>query len=244
MNIRTTFQYKLKESMKSALTFFGVLALILLFMITWIGVLQSDNSGSSSFFSGYTIGAAIMMLVIGICSIREDLRLFIQNGVGRKTTYSTEILSAIAISFMLAIGGQIFLGLGHVVASNFPEVYVSDLYPLIYADGTNALTLLQHIESTFLSVALFMMMFLCGEFFSLLFYILSKKWTIVVSIALPLLLFGGVPTVALRFPEQAVLFGHFAAQSSWNLSFVFLVVAVIAAGIDWMIVRKVHIKGL
>lgn len=244
MNIRTTFHYKFSSLLKSAFTFFGILTFILLAMTIWIGFLQRSNAGTSSFFSGYTLGASIMMLVAGICSIREDLRMFIQNGFGRKTTYITEALVAVAISAVIALGGEVFLVLGGAVASSFPDLYISDLYPLLYAGGSGSLTLTQHMASIALTMTLLTMMFLVGVFFSLLFYILSKKWTIAVGIALPLSVFGVLPGVVLRFSQQALALANFAGQSSWNLCLIFLIIAVAAAGMDWLLARRIHIRGL
>lgn len=244
MSIKTTFHYKFSSLIKSAFIFFGVLSFILLAMTIWIGFFQRNHTGTSSFFSGYTLGASIMMLVVGICSIREDLRMFIQNGFGRKTTYITEFLVAIAISAVIALGGELFLILGGAVASSFPDLYISDLYPLLYAGGSSSLTLAQHMSSMALTVSLLTMMFLGGMFFSLLFYILSKKWTIAVAIALPLSVFGVLPGIVLRFSRQALALADFAGQSSWNLCLIFLIIAMPVAGINWVLTRRIHIRGL
>jgi hypothetical protein len=244
MSIKTTFHYKFSSLIKSAFIFFGVLSFILLAMTIWIGFFQRNHAGTSSFFSGYTLGASIMMLVVGICSIREDLRMFIQNGFGRKTTYITEFLVAVAISAVIALGGELFLILGGAVASSFPDLYISDLYPLLYAGGSSSLTLAQHMSSMALTVSLLTMMFLGGMFFSLLFYILSKKWTIAVAIALPLSVFGVLPGIVLRFSRQALALADFAGQSSWNLCLIFLIIAMPVAGINWALTRRIHIRGL
>ncbi|NLM77065.1 MAG: hypothetical protein GX173_03150, partial [Ruminococcaceae bacterium] len=47
-----------------------------------------------SSFTGFGFAAAIFLFISGIVAIREDLRLFMQNGIGRKTTFVIQILIA------------------------------------------------------------------------------------------------------------------------------------------------------
>lgn len=242
MKIKTAIQYKYKNSLKSAFIFFSVLTLVLFTMTIWFGFTNGKNS--TLYFSGYSFAATIMMFVVGIVSIREDLRLYIQNGIARKTVFVVEVAMAMLTAALISFGGEIFMLMGNVASQNVERFFVQDIYHLMYANGSSSLTFFQHIESFAMAAALMLTAFACGMFFSLMFYRLNKIWSIVAAIAIPFVLLGLVPRMLYKYYSQTSAMANFIAANSWNLVLVLLGISFITFFIDWLLSRKVHIRGL
>lgn len=141
MNLRAASQYKSKNELKSAGAYFIVLLLILLAVIAIARINVSNGGSSYDSFSGYTFGAWVMMLVMGIIAIREDLRFFIQNGVGRRTAFVTQWIAALELAVLLAVGGQLFQFLANAIARSMPNIRIGELYSMLYAQGAMSLSL-------------------------------------------------------------------------------------------------------
>jgi len=242
MKIKTALQYKYRNSLKSALIFFSIITFVLVAMAVGFGLFQNPNA--TTYFSGYTFAAIIMMFVVGVVSIRDDLRLYIQNGIGRKTVFVVEIAMAFLSAVAIAIGGEIFMLLGRVISRNVERFYVQDFYPLIYAGGSSSLTFIQHIESVILAASLMLLAFSGGMFFSLIFYRLHKNWSILIAVTIPFIVFGVIPVMVLRHYTQISSWISFVAASSWNLVLVLSVFSLVLFFINWLLTRKIHIRGL
>ncbi|NCB42742.1 MAG: hypothetical protein EOM59_08995 [Clostridia bacterium] len=242
MKIKTAIQYKYRDSLKSALIFFSIITLVLVAMVIGFGLFQSPNS--TVYFSGYTFAATIMMFVVGVCSIREDLRLYIQNGIARKTVFVVDIAMAVLSAAAIAVGGEIFMLLGRVFSQSVKGFFVQDFYSLIYAGGSSTLTFFQHVESVIMASSLMLLAFSGGMFFSLIFYRLNKGWSILIAITIPFILLGVLPVMIFRAYAQVSAWVSFMAASSWNLVLVFLAFSSIMLFINWLLTRKIHIRGL
>lgn len=244
MNLRAAVHYKSKDMLKSAGTYFIVLLTILLAVIAIARINVSNGGSSYVTFSGYTIGAWVMMLVMGICAIREDLRFFIQNGVGRRTAFLTQWIAALELAALLAIGGQLFQLLANAIAQSTPNVRIGELYSMLYAQGAMSLSLWQHVESFILYLGFLLMAYMGGMFFSLLFYVLNKTMQIVVAVSISFLLFGGIPFLWPYFSGPLTAVYRFCVVNSWNLLLVFLIVTAIIGAVNGLITRRIPIRGL
>lgn len=242
MKIQTAIQYKYKSTVKSAFIFFSILTLLLLFMVIWFRSLKGDNS--TMYFSGYGFAATIMMFVVGICSIREDLRLYIQNGIARKTTFVVEILMALFSAALISAGGEIFMLMGNAVSRSVERFFVNDFYQFIYADKAFSLSFVQHMESMGVAASFMLTAFAGGMFFSLMFYRLNKAWSIVAAISIPFLLLGLLPNVLYKYYEQTSAMIAFIAASPWNLVLVLSGISCITLVVDWLLIKNIHIRGL
>jgi len=249
MNIMPAFRYRLAEAVKGALIFFGIMVLSMTgvtSVIFYIGIQGGHISGN---FSGFGIAAAIMMFVIGICTIREDLRLMLQNGMGRRTVFVTELLTIVTVALLLAALGELLVIAGQAVTSGWSNYYITDIFQIVYFSEMGAhLTLTAHIASMACFFALYVCANLAGMFFSLLFYRLNKAWTIIVAIGAPLLLIFGLPNLLFwrgnpSFLSTALtkLFA-FSFSTPWTLLLTFAVCAVLIAVVNWLMLRRAPVK--
>lgn len=249
MNIRPAFRYRLNEAVKGAAIFFGVMILVTA-GIAGLIFYTTDRGGTiSGSFSGFGISAAIAMLITGICTIREDLRLMLQNGVGRRTVFAAEVLVILIVSLLLAVAGELLIVVGQAATSGWQNFYITDLFQIAFFSGTGEnLSLAAHLECILCFLGLYTSFNLAGIFCSLLFYRLNKMWTIIVAVGTPLFFFVGLPVLLAQklipdFLISAVgwIF-RFAFSTTWAMLLTLAVTAALIAAVNWLLLRRAPVK--
>jgi uncharacterized membrane protein (DUF485 family) len=92
MNLYPAFRYRFGNAVRGAGIFTGIMVAIVILVIGGICYASWNGARVSGNFSAFGLSAAIAVFVTGICTIREDLRLMLQNGVGRRTVFAAERL--------------------------------------------------------------------------------------------------------------------------------------------------------
>lgn len=207
--------------------------------------------GRSVTFNGWGFASVFFLLVLGIVGLRENLRMFVQNGVSRRSAFLAELTAIAAVSAALAVYGQVLTGVVQLLSGGRETVFVADLYQLVYvgyAPG-GVMTPGQLAVGGLLNLSLLLALGMLGEFFSALFWRLNKFWTVVAAIAIPVLLNGaawGLYWLADRMPALMEAVGAMARwllASPWNLMAASLLAAAALAGINWLLLRRAHIKA-
>ena len=125
----------------------------------------------------------LMLFIAGICAIREDLRFFIQHGMGRKTTYIANIL----ISLITAAVAGLFSVLLSLISANVGFLHVS----LTWFHNENFfISWLLHTLSLFFAWQL-------GTLISLIYYRLNTLMKVVFSVAAGALFLGVIPGLSI-----------------------------------------------
>ena len=240
MSFKPAFRYQFMSFLKSAAVFYLIIAVITTAFLIVSVHFAADSSMS---FTGNGISSAIFMFVVGIVYIRSDLRLCLQFGVSRRTAFISEILAVLSVSAILAVAGELLTGISQVIVLSNPNSFVGDIYQLIYMDAARVLpTFGQHILSALINTSMFFCACLIGMFFSLLFWRLSKLWTIVVAIAIPFAI-NGVPILLVRLGLNLKPFVEWVASSPFCFALTSLAIATLAALIDWLLLRRANIKA-
>lgn len=247
MNIRPAFRYRFQSSMRSAVGFFGIMVLITAalaasFIRTTVSFGGEAVSGS---VSAYGFASCITVFVLGICSVREDLRLAIQHGVSRRTVFVSELLSTLAVCLFLAAAGELLLATAQAVTAGYENLHITDMYYGIYADWQlQEYSIGQHIEAMFFNLSLLLFANIAGMLLSLMFYRLNKAWTVIVAVGAPVIFFIGLPILmnaAGPAPKMSRLltgFVDWVLSSPWVWIFVFILAAVVIAIINWLLIRR------
>lgn len=81
MNFLPIFKYRLKDDLKAVGVF--LLVTLLCTVLVIYGVLIMVSAIDERVVSNFSIALTVFSFVIGIVTVREDLRLGIQNGVAR-----------------------------------------------------------------------------------------------------------------------------------------------------------------
>lgn len=239
MNIKPAFRFQFGAFLKGAIVMFLIMAAIMTaFMSLTVGV---DSQTVVMSFSGYGFATMIFMFVMGIVNIRSDLRISLQFGVSRRTSFICEVLAALSTSVLLAVAGEALNGIAQAISAEKSNFFVADLYQLIYI-GTNTprLSAGQHIMSILFNTGFALSVCLVGMFFSLMFWRLNKFWTVVAALCIPVVINGG-PIILYRLGFDMVAFGRWLAASPINFMFCFAIGGIIAGTIDWMLLRKANI---
>lgn len=249
MNLRPAYKYRFCDMVKGIGFFYAIMVVVMTSVICLVSFEVSNGSNVSGSFAAFVFAATIALFVMGITTIREDMRLMLQNGIGRRTIFVTELLVVLSVSLLLAVAGELLIAIGQAVTASRSDFFITDLYQILYTDGINFnLALGEHFESIALAFGIYMCANLAGMFISLLFYRLNKMWTLIVAIGVPLLLIIGLPMLltrgsAGRFLES--VFGmmlEFALSSPWALLLCFLLAAVLIGIVNWLMMRRAPVK--
>jgi len=179
MRLKPALHYQLDYMARSSLTVLGIVAVIIVFFmlirtgifveITVFGIIGRAGEGTMMFGIGAVI--TIMLFVVGIAGIREDLRLLIQHGMGRSTTFYSTLIASLVSGAVLGL----FCELLNTVSNNWP------VFPVRGLSLTNAGS-----ESFFLGwffhMAIFFFAWQLGALISIIFYRLSRMQQILFSI--------------------------------------------------------------
>lgn len=242
MNLKPAFTYRFLNNIKGIGIF--ILIMILIFVLMSVSFVTFLSGGNSSMhFSAFTIASAITMFIVGIVSIREDLRLFLQNGIGRKTVFLTALFSSFAAALSLAVAGELLLRAEQALTAAFSGFTVTDMFYLFFTPGKDAAVPFSlSLLSALFSFLLITCASLSGIFISLLFYRLNKAWTLIVAIGGPILLFNGIPFLLYRCRVSLQPFIRFLFSSPWTAILFLLVVAALFALIDFLLLRRAPVK--
>lgn len=240
MNIKPAFRYQFDVFFKgSAVTFLVIMAAIAALMVTSLYI-SADTTVIS--FTGYGITAVIFLFIMGIVNIRSDLRLCLQYGVSRRTSFVSEILVVLSASAILAAAGELLTGIIQALSADNSRFLIADFYQLIFV-GTDiaSLTLGQHVLSMLFNTSLTFCACLFGMFFSLLFWRLNKVWTVVAAILIPVLI-NVVPILLSRMGVNLMPFIRWITASPFYFVLFFSFLAGLFGAVNWLLLRRANIK--
>lgn len=240
-------RYGIKNYLRAA----GILLLVMLLIPLILWVMLATLGGDGSNFNGFSLSVGVFGLVLGMVGIRENLRMLNQNGVSRRTAFLAEIIAQAAVAVLVSLGVTVILAVYRALPGLMARVEVSDVCQMLYGEANVGPA--GYLRLTVFSAAMAFCLAGVGQFWSVLYWRLSKFWTVTVSIAIPLVLIfgpaalltaaGGPPTVGETVVRALAALGRFFAASVWNAALVFLAVAAVSFGLSWLLVRRAVIRG-
>ncbi len=228
----------------------GILLLVMLLIPLALWVVMAVAGGSGSNFNGYSLSVGVFGLVLGMVGIRENLRMLNQNGVSRRTAFLAEIVVQAAIAVLVSLGTTAILAAYRAVPGLMARVAVSDVYQMLYEGA--AMGPAGYLRTAVFSAAMAFCLAGVGQFWSVLYWRLSKFWTVTVSIAIPLVLIFGPAALLTAVGDSAAgesivraaaALGRFFIGSVWNAVLVFLAVAAVSFFLSWLLLRRAVIRG-
>lgn len=247
MNFLPIFKYRLKDDLKAVGVFLLVTLLCMVLVIYGIMIMVSEID--DRVVSNFSIALTVFSFVIGIVTVREDLRLGIQNGVSRGTSLAACFTANVVASLAAALGVTLVEWLSVTTQSTTNAALVS-FYAMIYGEDAS---LAGQLRSFLLSFVWSGSAVFVGSFLSLIYWRLSKFWRWVVSL--------GMGAAALLLLNAAIILLLNASKASagflgWLLSFIRwlgeapLNLVVFLAGIaaafaifDWLLTRRAPITA-
>lgn len=249
LRISPAFRYIFQGYLRSA----GMFAALTIMIFVALGIIFGITSNSSSSVNmngaSFQFASLIFIMVVGIVSIREDLRMLIQHGIGRKTSFIASCLAAMAIALSLAVFSEIINAAFTAITSGQQNITVYSWISMLLPEGEMGFSL--YLLSIVISFSFLLGAYFMGMFISLVFYRLSKSWRLVVAIGVPAFFIIILPLFA-RTAAGQTLFGAISrlllnmaeliAQSAWYLVLFALAFALVFAFFSRLLTRRAAIQ--
>ncbi|PKM86992.1 MAG: hypothetical protein CVU87_10530 [Firmicutes bacterium HGW-Firmicutes-12] len=199
MYMKTAIKYKIWENKRPLMIYYGIIYTIL--VASALAITSADNGSIS--VSGIEFASMIFIFISGLNYFGETFRMFLQNGLSRKTLFISFVFSIIPITAFMAILDSInSLIMGYI--TNYKSLYLQFYHPrYVESSGTG----LQFFEGILWSLFAYAMLAMLGVFITTLYYRMDKKQKLVVSIGFPLLLFVVLPMLDNSFTNGAIFRG-------------------------------------
>ena len=239
MNFLPIFKYRLKDDLKAVGVFLIVTLLCMVLVIYGIMIMVSEINGRV--ISNFSIALTVFSFVLGIVTVREDLRLGIQNGVSRGTSLAACFTANVVASLAAALGVTLVEWLS-VATQDTTNAALMSFYAMIYGED---LSLSGQLRSFLLSFVWSGSAVFVGSFLSLLYWRLTKLWRWIVSLGMgaALLLLMNATMIVGGFMDAVLSFFRWLGEAPLNLSMFLVGVAVVFAVFDWLLTRKAPITA-
>lgn len=195
--MKSAMIYQISEMKKPLLIYYAIIFFLLLasFLTTEVFLHISANGTT---INGIEISSMIFIFVCGLNSFKEPFRMFLQNGLSRKTLFLSYICSLLPVSGVMAIIDTSIGAIGRSLGSYqsaFHEFY-RQYFPAV---GPG-----QVFVGFALSLLLYTTSALTGYFITSLYYRMSKGLKLLVSIGVPVLLIIVLPIVDMGYANGVI----------------------------------------
>jgi len=244
MNLRAAVKYRLYDNKKAILIFYIVIVCVLAFMFIFSAT-KRNNPEIQGSIRGLELASAIFLFVLGLNSFKETFRMFMQNGISRKTMLVSHIACTLAICILMAFIDSILSLLSRSITVINSGIYSAGIMEMAYGRHINSIG--TFIVSVLLCFFIYIACTAMGFFITTLYYRMNRTQKTAVSIGVPALLFVILPLL-----DAFLLGGRFFAslgrfiQSAFGSPFMCMLSCMILFGIftalSWLLVRKAVIK--
>lgn len=244
MRFLPAFKYRFRDCMFSMgvviLVMIVLTALCYLGIVTFGSITRTDNSGEvimETTTMNFSMPVAIFMFVLSIVSIREDMRLGIQNGAGRRTVFLANAVCMFVTSLILNIA---FFAMTAVWNQFDTGVYIMDFFGALSNNKPFFESIGDLAISSAVLLALSEFLTALGTFTSLMYWRLNKlgKWIVSIGIGAAFILFIDV---IIRYKVVADLLGRLMGWvflTPWNLVLSFVILAAAFYVFSALLVRR------
>lgn len=244
MRFLPAFKYRFRDCMFSMgvviLVMIVLTALCYLGIVTFGSITRTDNSGEvimESTTMNFSMPVAIFMFVLSIVSIREDMRLGIQNGAGRRTVFLANAVCMFVTSLILNIA---FFAMTAVWNQFDTGVYIVDFFGALSNNKPFFESIGDLAISSAVLLALSVFLSALGTFTSLMYWRLNKlgKWIVSIGMGAAVILFIDV---IIRYEVVADLLGRLMGWvflTPWNLVLSFVILAAAFYVFSALLVRR------
>ena len=195
MKLKAAVRYYLNDFKKPVIIFYGVLLALFGIQLLLATLLKLRDPSSG----GMESATAIFAFVVGLNAFKAPFRLFLQNGLSRKTLYTGFIAGVLLLAAAMTILDQAFgwfRGIFVPYTSSYMERFGS-----LYKNGGELRGFFDGLLWSFLSYASAAM---TGLMIGSLFYRMNKALKLVVSIGVPALFIIIIPLIDSLFTHGAI----------------------------------------
>lgn len=249
MRFLPSFKYRFRDCMFSMgvviLVMIVLTALCYLGIVTFGSITRTDNSGEvimGTTMMNFSMPVAIFMFVLSIVSIREDMRLGIQNGAGRGTAFLANTACMLVTALILNIAFFVVTAVWNQFDTG---VYIVDFFGALSNNKPFFESIGDLAISSAVLLALSVFLSALGTFTSLMYWRLNKlgKWVVSIGMGAAVILFIDV---IIRYKVVADLLGRLMGWvflTPWNLVLSFVILAAAFYVFSALLVRRSSITA-
>ena len=243
MRFAPIFKYRMRDCLFSG----GVVMLVMVVMtvlsyfgiVTFGGYEQSvDGVVTESFATmNFTMPYVIFMFVVGIVTIREDMRIGIQNGAGRTTSFLANLACLAATALLLNLNCLVFYKLWALLDT---ELIIIDLYSMAFLQEMTPDTLGEMLMCFITGTAASLALAGCGVMLSLVYWRLGKagKWILSLGMGAAFILFINASASYDWLRLALTNFFVWLVKAPINMDVFFLALAAVFFGIGRAVTLK------
>lgn len=242
MRFLPVFKYRMRDCINSSLIIIAVmiaLSLLVQFGIMSFGEFTAGESGfeESTSTMNFTLPYVIFMFVLGIVTVREDVRIGIQNGASRNTSFLANVAAIIVTSALISVSSMVLYAAWNALDTG---VVMIDFYAMMYLGSYSPTTAGNLLMSTIMTFFFSLSMAAVGSFLSLMYWRLNKigKWVVSIGIGAAFVLIINVGVSVAGIGNAIADFFHFVVGTPWHLNGFFAVLAVAFFVFGRLLVRR------
>lgn len=195
MKLKAAVRYYLNDFKKSTIIFYGVLMVLFLLQLVFAYFLDS-YSGSSG---GVESATTIFLFVMGLNAFKAQFRLFLQNGLSRKTLFTGFIVGLAILATAMTLIDLAF-GWFRGLFVSYESMYM-ERFGSLYTNGNSFKALADELLWSFLA---YVTAGMTGFFITSLYYRMNKALKLIVSIGVPALIFIVIPLIDGLYTKGAI----------------------------------------
>lgn len=241
MKLKKAIKYNLVVTSKSMIIFYSVVAAVYIFLAIIFTALDGIQGNSSMEFA-----AMIFLFTVGVVFFSEYFKMFLQNGVSRKTMFlsvTASLLIGAAIMSLLDTLTGLFLSRAGIVTPLTRMLYTERIADLSVVQST--------IEIFFLNLMIYFLMTVLGYFTGILFAKLSRLMRVVLPVGL-MVVFVVTAVADLNLAGGGILnaVGNFFVfisgfKNGGNMNYLTvscLCFSVVFLALSWLMVRRATVN--
>lgn len=256
MNLKSTYYYQLADLKKSLITYYIILLTFFCFILSFFSLTITSNDGRSSSYG--QIGPMELITIIfaifaGYGCLKTYLGFFLQNGISRKTLFTSQILTTSTLALIMATIGKVLLLTFSILLLKLEiNVKYSSLFDQVYGLSiTDSGSLPYHITVFFYDLSLYLVFMSAGYLIALIYFRISRLGKIVLNVSIPVLLLIALPAfdTSIFKGQTSKGFNHFLNTilgiSSYHPSyaiFTFVLLSAIFSGFSWLLLRRATVR--
>lgn len=196
--MKSAIIYQLADMRKPLFIYYSIIIFLLVVTILTTEVFVGISI-NGTVINGIELSTMIFIFVCGLNSFKETFRMFIQNGLSRRTLFLSFLYSLLPVTGVMALIDTSLGAIGRSLGSYksfFLEFYQH------YFSGASALQIF--LVGFALSFLLYATSALAGYFITTLYYRMNKGLKLMVSIGVPALILFVLPLVDMSIAHGAI----------------------------------------
>ncbi len=245
MKLKNAILYRIYDNRKALIIFYIAIVSILLLVYVPSMITNTKNHSSSGRVEGMEMASIIFLFVLGLNSFKESFRMFMQNGMSRRTILKSFLFSAVIISFSMAVIDRIINIVFRVLFASLGSINYISLFQRV--PGIPSKGLLFFLSTILLSFFAYAAAMMLGYFITTMYYRMNKSLKLIVSIGVPGFLFMLLPIIDYSLFKGAIFSGMKRVLTFSFGNFLMIIVSCIVlyavfAALSWLLVKKVVVK--